>query len=61
MASMDINENGFQTPASEKRKASSSPSLPSASQPSMPPSSYKNKTPLIATGFDPKFNTQILK
>ena len=24
-----------------------------------PPSNYKNKTPLIATGIDPKFNTPI--
>ena len=59
MASMDISENDFQTPASKKRKASDSPSLPPASQPSMPPSSYKNRTSLIATGIDPKFNTQI--
>ena len=56
---MDITESGFQTPASKKRKASGSPSLPPASQPTTPPSNYKNKTPLIATGFDPKFNTPI--
>ena len=30
---MDITESGFQTPASKKRKASASPSLPPASQP----------------------------
>ena len=59
MASMDITEGSFQTPASKKRKASESPSLPHASQPTMPPSYYKNKTPLIATGIDPKFNTPI--
>ena len=59
MASMDISESGFQTPASKIRKASDSPSLPPASQPSMSPSSYKNRTPLIATGTDPKFNTKI--
>ena len=59
MASMDIAESGFQTPASKNRKASSSPSLPPSGQPFMPPSSYKNRTPLIATGIDPKFNTQI--
>ena len=59
MASMDITENGFQTPASKKTKALSSPSLPHASQPSMPSSSYKNRTLLIATGTDPKFNNQI--
>ena len=59
MASMDISESGFQTPASKKRKASDSPSFPPASQPSMPPSSHKNRTPLIATGIDPKFNTQL--
>ena len=59
MATMDITESGFQTPASKKRKASGSLSLPPASQPTMPPSSYKNKTPLIATGIDPKFNTPI--
>ena len=56
---MDITESGFQTPASKKRKASGSPSLPPASQPTMLPSNYKNKTPLIATGIDPKFNTPI--
>ena len=55
---MDITESGFQTPASKKRKASGSP-LPPASQPTMSPSNYKNKTPLIATGIDPKFNTPI--
>ena len=59
MATMDITESGFQTPASKKRKASGSPSLPPASEPTMPPSNYKNKTPLIATGIDPKFNTPI--
>ena len=51
---MDISESSFQTPASKKRKAPDPP----ASQPSMPSSSYKNRTPLIATGIDPKFNTQ---
>ena len=59
MATMDITESGFQTPASKKRKASESPSLPPASQPTTPPSNYKNKTPLIATGIEPKFNTSI--
>ena len=59
MASMDITESGFQTPASKKRKASDSPSLPPASLPTMPPSSYKNRTPLIVKGIDPKCNTQI--
>ena len=59
MATMDITENGFQTPASKKRKASGSPSLPPDSQPTRPSSNYKNKTPLIATGIEPKFNTQI--
>ena len=59
MATMDITESGFQTPASKKRKASGSPSLPPVSQPTTPPSNYKNKTPLIATGIDPKFNTPI--
>ena len=56
---MDITESGFQTPASKKRKASGSPSLPSASQPTTSPSTYKNKTPLIATGIDPKFKMPI--
>ena len=56
---MDITEGSFQTPASKKRKASGSPSLLPASQPTTPPSSYKNRTPLIATGIDPKFNTPI--
>ena len=42
-----------------KRKASGSPSLPPASQPTTQPTSYKNRTPLIATGIDPKFKTQI--
>ena len=59
MTTMDITESGFQTPASKKRKASGSPSLPPASQTTMPPSNYKNKTPLIATGIDPKFNMPI--
>ena len=54
-----MTESGFQTPARKKRKASGSPSLPPASQPTMPPSNYKNKTPLIATGIDPKFNTPV--
>ena len=56
---MDITESGFQTPASKKRKASGSPSLPPASQPTTLPSNYKNKSPLIATGIDPKYNTPI--
>ena len=56
---MDITESGFQTPASKKRKASGSPSLPPASQPTTPPTSYKNRTPLIATAIDPKFKTPI--
>ena len=56
---MDISEGGFQTPASKKTKASVSPSLPPASQPTTQPSSYKNRTPLIATVIYPKFNTQI--
>ena len=43
----------------KKRKTSGSPSLPPASQPTTPPSNYKNKTPLIATGIDPKFNTPV--
>ena len=59
MATMDITECGFQTPVSKKRKASGSPSLPPASQSTTPPTSYKNRTPLIATGIDPKFKTQI--
>ena len=56
---MDITESGFQTPASKKRKASGSPSLPPASQPTTPPSNYKNKTPLIATGIDPNLTRQL--
>ena len=60
---MDITESGFQTPASKKRKTSGSTSLPPthqlASQPTTLPSNYKNKTPLIATGIDLKFNTPI--
>ena len=59
MASMDITEVSFQTPASKKRKASGSPSLPPASQPTTPPSTYKNRSALIATGIDQKFNTSI--
>ena len=59
MATMVIIESGFQTPASKKRKASGSPSLKPASQPTTPQSNYKNKTPLIATGIDPRFNTPI--
>ena len=60
---MDITEGSFQTSAREEkekeRKASGSPSLPPASQPTTPPSTYKNRSPLIATGIDPKFNTSI--
>ena len=56
---MDITESGFQTQTSKKRKTSGSPSLPPASQPTTSPSTYKNKTPLIATGIDPKFKTPI--
>ena len=59
MAPINITESGFHTPASKKRKASGSPSLPPASQPTTPPSSYKNRTPLIATGIDPKFKTPV--
>ena len=59
MASMDITEGSFQTPYSKKRKALGLPSLPLANQPTMSPSNYKKKTPLIATGIDPKFNTPI--
>ena len=59
MTSMDITEGSLQTPVSKKRKASGSLSLPPANQPTTPPSSYKNRTPLIATGIDPKFNTPI--
>ena len=53
MTRMEITdqESGFQALASKKRKASS--------QPSMPPTSYKNRTPLIATAIDPIFNSQI--
>ena len=56
---MDITESGFQTPASKKRKASGSPSLPPVSQPTTPPSNYKNKTPLIATGIDRNLTRQL--
>ena len=59
MATMDITGSGFQIPASKKRKASGSPSLPPASQPTTLPSNYKNKTPFIATGIVPKYKTQI--
>ena len=58
MASRDT-ESGFQTPASKKRKASESPSLPPAGQSTMTPTSYKNRTPLIVKGIDPKYNTQL--
>ena len=60
MASMESLESGFQTLASKKRKTSDSPSLPTASHPTMLPYSYKNRTSLIATGIDPKFNTQMM-
>ena len=59
MASIDITDDSFQTPASKKRKAPGSPSLPPTSQPTTPPSTYENRTPLIAKGIDPKFNTSI--
>ena len=55
MASMDTREGSFQTAASKKKKVSVSPILP-ASQLTTLPLSYKNKTPLIATSIDPKFN-----
>ena len=59
MASVNTTEGSFQTPASKKRKASGSPSPPPASQHTTPLSFYKNRTPLIAKGIDPKFNTPI--
>ena len=59
MATMDITETVFKTPSSKKGKASGSPSLPPASQPTKPPSCYKNRTPLIVIGIDPKFNTPV--
>ena len=59
MGAMDITEGSFQTPTSKTRKASGSPSLPPASQLTTLPSNYKNRTPLIATGIDPKLNTAI--
>ena len=58
MASRDT-ESGFQTPASKKRKASESPSVPPASQSTMPPTSYKNRKSLIVKGIDPRYNTQL--
>ena len=58
MSIMDT-ESSFQTPASKKRKTSESPSLPPASQSTMTPTSYKNRTPLIVKGIDPKYNTQL--
>ena len=52
---MDITESGFQTPASKKRKASGSLSLPPASQPTTPPTSYKNrKDSTDGHGYRPK-------
>ena len=59
MATTDISESGFQTPASKKKKASVSLSLPPASQPTAQLSSWTNRTPLIATIIDSKFNMQI--
>ena len=56
---MDNTEGSFQTPASNKRKASESLFLLPASQPTTPPSNYKNRTPLITTGIDPKSNMAI--
>ena len=56
---MDITESGFETPASKKRKALVSPSLPPASQPTTLLTSYKNRSPLIAMSIDPKFKTPI--
>ena len=52
-------ESSFQAPASKKRKALGSPSLPPASQSTMTPTGYKNRTPLIVKGIDPKYNTQL--
>ena len=59
MASMDTTEGSFQTPDNKKRKASRSPSFPPLSQPMTMPSSWKNRTPLIAMGIDPEFSTPI--
>ena len=59
MASTDTTESSFQTPASKKKKALRSPSLPPASQSTMTPTSYNNRTPLIVKGIDPKYNTQL--
>ena len=59
MATIDITKSGFQTPASKKRKALGSLSLSPASQPTTLPSNYKNKTPLIAMGIDPKCNMRV--
>ena len=50
-------ESSFQTQASKKRKASELPFLPPASQSTMKLTSYKNWTPLIVKGIDPKYNT----
>ena len=58
MASRDT-ESGFQIPASKKRKASESPSLPPAIQSTMLPTSYKNRTPLTVKGIEPKYNAQM--
>ena len=58
MASRDT-ASGFQTPASKKRKALESPSFPPATQSTMLSNSYKNRTPLIVEGIDPKYNTQL--
>ena len=56
---MDITESGFQTPASKKRKASGSPSLPPASQPTTSPSTYKTRLHRLPQVLGPNFKTPI--
>ena len=56
---MDIRERLSDSSQQKEKGLGITFSFPPASQPTTPPSNYKNKTPLIATGIDPKFNTPI--
>ena len=54
MATMVTTESGFQNPARERPRDHLLSHL-LVNQPTTSPSTYKNKTPLIVTGIDPKF------
>ena len=55
MASMDTTQGSFSLQPAKRER----PRDHLLCQPTTPSSSYKNRTPMIATGIDPKFNTPI--